>query len=82
MDCVYRNPSEPIEARVRDLVSRMTLKEKIGQMSQIERSVATPSAIRDFSIGTPLSLFHLPTSSSLLLVINDIILSKLPIQSL
>lgn len=51
MDCVYMNPQEPIEARVKHLLSLMTLKEKIGQMTQIERSVATPSAIKHFSIG-------------------------------
>ncbi|KAK4278604.1 hypothetical protein QN277_016432 [Acacia crassicarpa] len=55
MDCVYKNPNEPIEARVKDLLSRMSLKEKIGQMTQIERRVATPSAITDFSIGSMLS---------------------------
>ncbi|XP_054792276.1 uncharacterized protein LOC129297943 isoform X2 [Prosopis cineraria] len=55
MDCLYKNPNEPIEARVQDLLSRMTLKEKIGQMTQIERRVATPSAIRDWSIGSMLS---------------------------
>ncbi|KAJ1381120.1 Glycoside hydrolase, family 3, N-terminal, partial [Sesbania bispinosa] len=55
MDCLYKNPNEPIEARVKDLLSRMTLKEKIGQMTQIERSVSTPSVIRDFCIGSILS---------------------------
>lgn len=52
LNCIYRNPNEPIESRVKDLLSRMTLKEKVGQMTQIERRVATPSAIKDFSIGT------------------------------
>ncbi|KAB1225766.1 Beta-glucosidase BoGH3B [Morella rubra] len=55
MDCVYRNPNAPVEARVKDLLSRMTLKEKIGQMTQIERRVATPDAIKDLSIGSILS---------------------------
>ncbi|XP_020212705.1 uncharacterized protein LOC109797170 isoform X1 [Cajanus cajan] len=55
MACVYKNPNEPIEARVKDLLSRLTLKEKIGQMTQIERSVAASSAIRDLSIGSILS---------------------------
>ncbi|KAK4278603.1 hypothetical protein QN277_016431 [Acacia crassicarpa] len=55
MDCVYKNPNAPIEVRVKDLLSRMTLKEKIGQMTQIERRVATPSAIRNLSIGSILS---------------------------
>ncbi|PNY11277.1 lysosomal beta glucosidase-like protein, partial [Trifolium pratense] len=37
----------------------MTLKEKIGQMTQIERSVTTPSAIKEFTIG---SVYCAPTS--------------------
>ncbi|XP_029130795.1 uncharacterized protein LOC109816285 isoform X2 [Cajanus cajan] len=58
MDCVYMNLNEPIEARVKHLLSLMTLKEKIGQMTQIERSVATPSAIKHFSIGSVFSAPH------------------------
>ncbi|KAK7844110.1 hypothetical protein CFP56_011579 [Quercus suber] len=50
MNCIYRDPNEPVEARIRDLLSRMTLKEKVGQMTQIERRVATPDAIKDLSI--------------------------------
>lgn len=56
MACIYKNPNEPIEARVKDLLSRLTLKEKIAQMTQIERTVATPSALRDLSIGISLIL--------------------------
>ncbi|PON62808.1 Glycoside hydrolase [Trema orientale] len=52
---LYKNPNEPIEARVKDLLSRMTLEEKIGQMTQIERRVATPVAIRDYAIGSILN---------------------------
>lgn len=55
MDCIYKNPNAPIEARVKDLLSRMTVPEKIGQMTQIERSVATPSAITNRFIGSVLS---------------------------
>ncbi|XP_068339152.1 uncharacterized protein [Pyrus communis] len=55
LNCIYRNPNEPIEARVKDLLARMTLREKAGQMTQIERRVSTPEAIRDFSIGSILS---------------------------
>lgn len=54
-DCIYRNPSAPIEARIKDLLSRMTLREKIGQMTQIERTVATSSALKDFAIGSVLN---------------------------
>ncbi|CAK8565885.1 unnamed protein product [Lathyrus sativus] len=55
MDCLYKNPNQPIEARIKDLLSRMTLTEKIAQMIQIERTVATSSVIRDLSIGSILS---------------------------
>ncbi|CAI8596852.1 unnamed protein product [Vicia faba] len=55
MDCLYKNPNQPIEARIKDLLSRMTLHEKIAQMTQIERTVATSSVIRDLSIGSILS---------------------------
>ncbi|XP_047979857.1 beta-glucosidase BoGH3B-like [Salvia hispanica] len=55
MDCVYKDPAAPVEARVKDLLSRMTLLEKIGQMTQIERSVASAAAIRDRFIGSVLS---------------------------
>ena len=30
---LYRDPSQPIEKRIEDLLSRMTLEEKIGQMN-------------------------------------------------
>jgi beta-glucosidase len=63
MDCIYRDPNAPVEARVKDLLSRMTLEEKVGQMTQIERIIAQPKPdlIKDFCIGTlslslPLSL--------------------------
>lgn len=32
---VYRNPDQPLDARVKDLLSRMTLEEKIGQMHAV-----------------------------------------------
>ncbi|KAL1565810.1 beta-glucosidase [Salvia divinorum] len=56
MNCIYKDPLAPIEARIKDLLSQMTLTEKIGQMAQIERVVATPSAIKDLSIGSILSV--------------------------
>ncbi|KQW12479.1 glycoside hydrolase family 3 N-terminal domain-containing protein [Streptomyces sp. Root369] len=33
-DVLYRDPTAPIDARVRDLLSRMTLREKVGQLNQ------------------------------------------------
>ncbi|XP_004241177.1 uncharacterized protein [Solanum lycopersicum] len=55
MDCIYKDPNAAIEERVKDLLSKMTVEEKIGQMTQIERAVANPSAIRDRCIGSVLS---------------------------
>ncbi|RZC79360.1 hypothetical protein C5167_003567 [Papaver somniferum] len=54
-DCIYKNHNEQIEVRVKHLLSKMTLNEKAGQMTQIERTVATHSAIKDLSIGSILS---------------------------
>lgn len=55
LSCIYKNPNAPIEDRVKDLLSRMTLQEKIGQMTQIERGVTDPVVLRDLSIGSILS---------------------------
>jgi beta-glucosidase len=33
-DAVYRDPTAPTDARVRDLLGRMTLREKVGQLNQ------------------------------------------------
>lgn len=48
----YKDPKQPLGARIRDLMGRMTLQEKIGQMAQIERSVATPDVMKNYFIGT------------------------------
>lgn len=55
LDAPYRNPTLPIETRVEDLLARMTLDEKIGQMTLVEKnSIARPD-ITDYSIGGLLS---------------------------
>ncbi|KAM1229780.1 hypothetical protein EV2_041164 [Malus domestica] len=51
----YKDPSQPPAARVGDLLSRMTLEEKIGQMVQIDRSVASVDTMKTYSIGSVLS---------------------------
>jgi beta-glucosidase len=51
----YKDPKQPLGARIRDLMNRMTLQEKIGQMVQIERSVATPEVMKKYFIGSVLS---------------------------
>ncbi|KAG0487819.1 hypothetical protein HPP92_006630 [Vanilla planifolia] len=51
----YKDPSQPVEIRVEDLLSRMTLLEKVAQMAQIERLVTSPYALTKLSIGSVLS---------------------------
>jgi beta-glucosidase len=54
---VYENPRAPVPKRVADLLSRMTLPEKIGQMTQAERASVTddPSQITSLALGSLLS---------------------------
>jgi beta-glucosidase len=54
---IYENPRAPIPKRVADLLSRMTLEEKVGQMTQAERaSVAEdPTPISALALGSLLS---------------------------
>ena len=44
----YKDPKQPEGATIKDL---MTLEEKIGQMVQIERTVATPDVMKQYFIG-------------------------------
>lgn len=47
----YKDPKAPLNRRIRDLMRRMTLEEKIGQMTQIDRVVATPDIVKKYFIG-------------------------------
>ena len=47
----YKDPKQPINTRIKDLIDRMTLAEKIGQMTQIERLVASADVMRNCFIG-------------------------------
>ena len=47
----YKDPKQSIDTRVEDLVSRMTLEEKIGQMLQIERKYASADLVKKYFIG-------------------------------
>ncbi|CAN6242923.1 unnamed protein product [Urochloa humidicola] len=51
----YKDPTQQLNTRIDDLLRRMTLAEKIGQMSQIERVMATPDVIKRYFIGSVLS---------------------------
>ncbi|KAG0559766.1 hypothetical protein M758_10G122900 [Ceratodon purpureus] len=52
---LYKDPSQPVNARVVDLLGRMTLDEKIGQMTQIERSVSDGATLINNGIGSVVS---------------------------
>ena len=52
---VYTDPTQPIDVRVEDLLKRMTLAEKIGQMTQVEKDSIEPSDITKYYIGSILS---------------------------
>ncbi|GAA3661945.1 glycoside hydrolase family 3 N-terminal domain-containing protein [Lentzea roselyniae] len=54
-DPIYKDPAQPIPARVADLLSRMSLDEKVGQMTQAERGAVTNADITSFRIGSLLS---------------------------
>lgn len=55
-NALYRDPSLPIETRVADLLSYMTLAEKIGQMTLVEKdSLRDPDDITAYHIGALLS---------------------------
>ena len=53
----YKDPKQPVNKRVRDLLSRMTLDEKIGQMVQVESKVASSDVMKNFFIGKKLFFF-------------------------
>jgi beta-glucosidase len=47
----YKDPKQPVNTRIKDLLGRMTLAEKIGQMTQIERAVASADVMKRYFIG-------------------------------
>ena len=53
----YKNPKLSIDTRVEDLVKRMTLEEKIGQMLQVERKYVPADLLKKYFIGNHQTLF-------------------------
>ncbi|OMF36953.1 hypothetical protein BK133_08130 [Paenibacillus sp. FSL H8-0548] len=51
----YLDPSESVDVRAADLLSRMTLEERVGQMIQPEKGNATPEEVKQYFIGSVLS---------------------------
>ena len=52
---VYQNPHASVSSRVKDLMARMTLDDKIGQMTEAERQAATPEQSASARLGSILS---------------------------
>lgn len=57
-DMRYKDPTLAVNKRVNDLLSRMTLEEKIGQMVQIERKVASADVMKTYFIGIYITISH------------------------
>lgn len=55
----YKDANQTINVRIEDLLKRMTLAEKIGQMTQIERTVASADVMKNYFIGTISLIFFL-----------------------
>ncbi|KAK0601415.1 hypothetical protein LWI29_024072 [Acer saccharum] len=51
----YKDSKQPLNVRIKDLMSRMTLEEKVGQMTQIDRTVASAKVMKKYFIGSVLS---------------------------
>ena len=54
-DAPYLDPSNPVDDRVDDLLERMSLCEKVGQMAQGEQLRMTATSIRDRRVGSVIS---------------------------
>jgi beta-glucosidase len=51
----YQDPTLPVATRVSDLLGRMSLDDKTGQMMQAERAVISPAQLTQFRVGSVLS---------------------------
>lgn len=52
---IYRDASVAIEDRIDNLLDQMTLAEKIGQMTQVEKDSISPDQVAEYTIGSVLS---------------------------
>ncbi len=51
----YSDPAAPIEERVDDLLARMSLADKVGQMTMVDRAHITPEQVTESRVGAVLS---------------------------
>jgi beta-glucosidase len=54
-NAAYKNAELPVGERIEDLLKRMTLQEKIGQMTQIDKGSLKGTDVSDFLLGSVLS---------------------------
>jgi beta-glucosidase len=52
---LYLDSTQPVAARVDDLLARLNLAEKVGQMTQVEKNSLTPEDVATYFIGSVLS---------------------------
>ena len=52
---IYKDTNQPVDARVENLLSLMTLDEKIGQMTQVENNSIEPTDVTSYYIGSVLT---------------------------
>lgn len=64
-EMAYKDPQLPIEARVDDLLSRMTLPEKIGQMLQLNGQVDAVRVVKEFQPGSLLHILGEPLADAM-----------------
>jgi hypothetical protein len=51
----FKKPASLETRQVEDLLAQMTLDEKIGQMTQVEKNSLRPGAVQEFFLGSVLS---------------------------
>ena len=72
----YKDPNQPVEVRVKDLLSRMTLEEKIGQMTQIDRVDASFAVVNKYYLGNVVFYrFCIDLYEKLLMLIDELIMA-------
>src|SRR5260221_14550280 len=54
-DLLYKDSARAIEDRAQNLLDQMTLAEKNGQMTQVEKNSITPAEVSEYFIGSVLS---------------------------
>ncbi|KAI3705383.1 hypothetical protein L1987_75620 [Smallanthus sonchifolius] len=52
----YKDPKQRLGVRIKDLMKRMTIEEKIGQMTQADRSVVSKEVMEKYFIGSILNV--------------------------